>query len=625
VLEMTNEWGQLRPANRIPVKLSPMMLLLGVLSVFQLTLLPGLLLIRFFPGKRSLIQQFAYLFMLSLLANYAAVLLLVTVGLYLRSVVLVLFAAEVIALVWLHRNQLVKPRGGWGNKVKTYAIKSLKSFAKWLRDDVWSASLYAIFGLIAVIGILWLLWIWVSNFYTVFQTWDAWAQWDLWARKWAENRFPGDTYEYPQLIPTSLSLSYKFIGTTAVKFFGKSIMPLFALMVGLMLFDLGRKNRSFGYMLGASLALYSLSLFLGEYIPEAYVDIPVASFSFMAIYTLLHARGIKDRRSLRNALLLGSLCTAAAAVTKQTGVFIMAFYPFLAYFWVLRPQKGMRQKEALTLITRGFLLVLVLVVPWYAFIEYQILTGGNTSAIQYVIYDIYQGRTLPERFVVAVASLGSYAFFFAFVLLSLFVLDNTFRQVVILLVLPFSILWAFFLSYEHRNLAVALPLLAMSVGVAVEAWILRIRAALGKRRELRIPLFALLALGALVLAAGSLLVNDEALVQRQLSEQRQIFEATLNQKLYRYFSRADGPEPIITSYPVGWLPELEMMWRLERFQDYDSYQQSLLTYTDANLLLVPLSGIDQRILAEIQQRIAAGTYQLIFTEANYRLVRIPLR
>ena len=68
-----------------------------------------------------------------------------------------------------------------------------------------------------------------------------------------------------------------------------------------------------------------------------------------------------------------------------------------------------------------------------------------------------------------------------------------------------------------------------------------------------------------------------------------------------------------------------MMWRLERFQDYGSYQQSLLTYTDANLLLVPLSGIDQRILAEIQQRIAAGTYQLIFTEANYRLVRIPPR
>src|SRR3990172_11279363 len=118
---MTNEWGQLRPANRIPVKLSPMMLLLGVLSVLQLTLLPGLLLIRLFPGKRSLIQQFAYLFLLSLLANYGAVLLLVTVGLYLRPVVLALFALECAALAWLNRDQLKKVGGGWEKKIKAAA------------------------------------------------------------------------------------------------------------------------------------------------------------------------------------------------------------------------------------------------------------------------------------------------------------------------------------------------------------------------------------------------------------------------------------------------------------------------------------------------------------------------
>jgi hypothetical protein len=608
-----------------------MMLLLGVLSVFQLTLLPGLLLIRFFPGQRSLIRQFSYLFMLSLLANYVGVLLLVTVGLYLRSVVLLIFVAELALFVWLYRPQLLKVRGGWEQQLKTAISKQLQSFSEWIKEDFWSAVLYFVFGLTALLGLLWVLSVWVSNFNTVYQTWDAWASWDRWAVKWAENRFPGDTWEYPQLIPISYSVAYKFIGTTAVKFFGKSIMPLFALLIGGMLFDLGRKFKSFGYMLGAALALYTVNLFLGEYIPEGYVDIPVACFSLMAIYTLLHARQVRSLAELKTTLLLGSLASAAAAVTKQPGLYILAFYPLLAYWWVLRGRRDLKRRDAILLLAQHLLIVLLIVVPWYAFMQYRILYGGNTSNIQFVITDIYKGQTLPERFVAAVDSLGSYVYFFAFAIISLLVLDNSFRQVVILLVLPFSILWAFFLSYEHRNLAVALPLLAMSVGMAAEAWVLRVRAALGKRsvrdrsRKRRLPAFMLLAIGALAMAVGSLLVNDEALIQRQLSEQRQIFEPTLNQKLYRYFSRANGPEPIITSYPVGWLPELESMWRLDRFDNYAVYQQTLLTYPDVELLLAPTVDIEARILEEIQQNITADTYELVFTEANYMLVRIPAR
>ncbi|MEX2143797.1 MAG: hypothetical protein WD740_04325 [Anaerolineales bacterium] len=602
-----------------------MMLLLGVLSVFQLSLLPGLLLIRLFPGKRSLIQQGMYLFMLSLLANYLGVLLLVTVGLYLRSVVLVLFGLEVALLIWLYRPQLRMVRGGWEKKIKTSVSAKLQSFSEWIKKDFWTAALYFVFGMVAVIGLLWVLSIWVANFNTVFQTWDAWASWDRWAVKWADNRIPGDTWEYPQLIPISYSVAYKFIGTTAVKFFGKSIMPLFAFAIGAMLFDLGRKFKSFGYMLAAGLALYSINLFLGEYIPEGYVDIPVACFSLMAVFTLLHARQVRSLPELKRTLLLGSLATAAAAVTKQPGLYLLAFYPLLAYWWLLRERKDFSLRESIVLLGKHFLIVLAVVAPWYALMEYRILFGGNVSNIQFVITDIYQGQALPERFIAAVDSLGSYAYFFVFALVSLVVLDHKFRQIVVLLVLPFSVLWAFFLSYEHRNLAVALPLLAMSVGVAVEAWIMRIRAALGKPRELRRPLFVFLGLGALLLAVGTLGVNDEALIQRQLNEQRQIFEASLNQKLYRYFSRADGPEPVITSYPIGWLPGLEQMWRLERYQEYSSYQQSLLTYKEANLLLVPLTDIDPRILAEVQQNITADVYQLIFTEAGYMLVRIPAR
>jgi len=602
-----------------------MMLFLGVLSVLQLTLLPGLLLIRLFPGKRSLIQQFAYLFLLSLLANYGAVLLLVTVGLYLRPVVLALFALECAALAWLNRDQLKKVGGGWEKKIKAAAGKEIRSFSAWLKQDFWAAGLYFVFGVAALLGLLWVLSVWVANFNTVFQTWDAWASWDRWAVKWAENRFPGDTWEYPQLIPISYSVAYKFIGSTAVKFFGKSIMPLFAFFIGAILFDLGCKYKSYGYMLGSALAVYSIALFLGVYIPEGYADIPVACFSLMAIYTLLHARNIRNLAELKGTLLLGSLATAAAAVTKQPGLYVLAFYPLLAYLWVLRGRKDLRLRDSVLLLGKHLLIVTVIVAPWYAFMQYRILYGGNISNIDFVISGIYQGQTLPERFASALSSLGPYVLFFAFAILSLAVLDSTFRQIMILLVLPFSLLWAFYLSYEHRNLAVVFPLLSMCVGVAVEAWIVRVRAALAGRREFRRPRYVILAAALLILAAGTLVVSDGVILERQLSEQRQIFESELNQELYRYFNRVGGPQPVISSYPVGWLPGLESFWVADTFQRFNAYHQTLRTHPEVELMLVPLVGVESRIFAEIQENIADGIYEVIFTHTNYMLVHIPAR
>lgn len=601
------------------------MLFLGVLSVFQLLLFPGLLLLRLFPGKRGLIQNSVYVFMLSLLANYAAVFTLVAVGLYLRSIVLAIFAAEVAALVWFNRGFLLKVLDGSGTKIKSSIPVALKSFADWVKKDFWSATLFFVFATLAVLGLIWVFSVWVANFNTVYQTWDAWASWDRWAERWAENHYPGDTWEYPQLIPVSYSVAYKFIGTTAVKFFGKSIMPLFALVIGLMLFDLGKKFKSFGYMLGAGFSLYTINLFLGKYLPEGYVDIPVACFSLMAVYSLLSTRNSTSKQEIKSILLLGSLASAAAGVTKQTGLYVMAFYPLLAYFWVLRGNRHFKTREVLVLLVKHFLLVLMIVVPWYAYMEYHIIYGGNPSNIQYVINDIYKGQTLPDRFIAAVNSIGNYIYFYVFIILSLIVLDNRFRQLVFLVVLPFSILWAFFLSYEFRNLAVALVLLSMSIGVAAEAWLLRLRYLWVKRARLQYPAFAIVLVGLVALGASTFAWNDERIIQRQLSQQRQIFEPTLNDKLYTYFSHAEGPEPVITSYPIGWLPDLEDLWIHDRFQDYKLYQQTLANNPTVTLLLVPVVTTDHRIIDEVWLNINAEIYQIIFTEADYMLIRIPPR
>ncbi len=56
------------------------MFFLGILAILQMTLLPGLVLVKAFRLKLGTIQRLAYCFGLSLIANYAAVLLLTTLA-----------------------------------------------------------------------------------------------------------------------------------------------------------------------------------------------------------------------------------------------------------------------------------------------------------------------------------------------------------------------------------------------------------------------------------------------------------------------------------------------------------------------------------------------------------------
>jgi hypothetical protein len=174
-------------------------------------------------------------------------------------------------------------------------------------------------------------------------------------------------------------------------------------------------------------------------------------------------------------------------------------------------------------------------------------------------------------------------------------------------------------------LAIALPLVSVSVGVAVENWVSRVKAAFKNRGRTQFPAYAMLLVVLAALGLGTLVLGEQAIIEKQISEQRQIFLPVLNTEMYRYFSRMNGPEPVITDYPIDWLPGLKGIWRFERFLDYDTYEQNLQTYADANLLLVPTVDIDARIAQEIQDRINAGIYKLIFTESEYMLVRISPR
>ena len=84
------------------------MALLGILSILQITFLPGFILTWVYPVGRPL-TRIILSFALSLVFNYQFVLLLTILGLYSRTSVLILFVLEILALILIYTKKIIFP------------------------------------------------------------------------------------------------------------------------------------------------------------------------------------------------------------------------------------------------------------------------------------------------------------------------------------------------------------------------------------------------------------------------------------------------------------------------------------------------------------------------------------
>ena len=609
------------------------MLILGLLSVFQVTLLPGLLIIRLFKSKFGFIQKLSYIFMLSLLANYVGVFALTSLQLYRRSVSMGIFVLELAAFIWLYRSDFHFPFSEWIQQAAKYTLRTARNFRKaW--QSFWAmlgrlaegkpkaedslralliSKLKAISVLVAVGSIAWMIYLLFANVGTVFNAWDAYATWEPWSMDWYLNRFARNTYEYPQLIPINWSITYRFTGSEVVKFFAKGMMPLFTLMTLLLIFDLGLRKKSFGYFLGVGISFYGIYEFMGKYIGEGYADLPVASLSFLVIYSLLVAQDVKDWQVLKETLLLGSLAAAAATVTKAPGAYMLVFFPILAYILILKNFKDAKRKEMWRWLIGNFLLSILIVAPWYVYAAGQIQSGDSLSAIPYVTEGIYAGANLWERLVASWIALKAFAYLLPFLLLALPFVEKSLRWIILTVILPYSVLWGMFLSYEYRNLAVAFPLIGMAAGVAIEGLIRKLD--WNKAKRLIGTLLILL-----TLIWGISNFTGDYLVKLQNDRQRQIFEPAINIEIYTYFAN-QGPGVVLSSYPVGWLPGLQAYWENNPLNDFSEFQTILETRSDIQYLLISIQS-NEAIWQDVSDKLESGDYEKIFSEADYTFFRL---
>ncbi len=601
------------------------MFLLGLLAIIQILFLPGLIFKSLFKPRGEFFYQLSVVVAVSMLFNATIIYPLVLLHIYNRPVLVGIIIIEFIAFLWLYRGVIRINLEEIGKRLGDYVKRQLLAFQAIFQSGNYSAFTRSVRTILIILIIIlstsliyWFFRKIPNNIGTVFNAWDAVVSWNHWAQVWAQNLVPEVPLTYPQLLPLNLSLTYLLTGNDEISLFAKAIMPVFALLTVLMVFEMGLKEKKYG-ILAAVIFIYLLyKKFLGEIIADGYADVPVAFFALTALVPFLESGELlKDKK----ALLLSLLVAAGAVLTKQVGLFVLVFLPVAAL--LTRVEKG--KKQTLQLLVY-FGIALLLTLPWYLPMGINILKDFSKSGIgQYIaISSAVQGNTSTIlRFGSAFLNLGKYLVFFVFIIPAFFLVNRRYRVFILMFLIPFSILWGIISSYDERNLSIVFVGVSLVAGLGMEVileFVFRAadRSRINELNSLFLALLVLIPLGYFTYKLTSL-----KLTAAWEAAQNNIFSPEINQQV-RALDRSNPVcQRILTNYPVAFLPGLKDMQLNTYFSDYEDYVVQI-EEPDVCWMLVP-NYANALIQENIEQNLNSGKFTLLFSTENwvpYRLIRI---
>jgi len=577
------------------------MILAGLMSLVQVCWLPGFLLLQFFPVRGRLARALLG-FAFSLLANYQIVLILAASGLYRRPVVLALFAAELAAAGWI-----VARRAQRAQRAQPPAPASDATWREPIAECPRALPVRYLLPLAAGLTPLWLMRFWLPKIPGVFNKWDDLCSWNVWAVEWAHNTLPQWCRWYPQLMTANWSLTYVFTAQSSVHFFAKAFMGFFAVGLLLLFLPIARATRSLAAVFAVPVCGYLLLFLFGGLIGEGYADLPVAFFTLAAF--LAFELGWEGQLSTGRAVILVSLLAAGAAVTKQAGLYTLL--AALGGNAALAVRARLPRAQTLALGAVFATMTLFGVAPWYLREGILLAHGQNRSEFHYQTSELYEGRPPLARIPAATSGIaGSLlrlkapasvpltgAMLTAFAVIGILAWRRQLGRSALIFSVPFYFLWAAYFSYDQRNIALAVPFLALviAVGAFEIAEILRRLCAVAAASALPRARFAPAIVLCIVVAIGVWADRRwpaEILNRRQDLLLRQAGGPELNAALYD-FARSHGFRgSVLTNYEIlGQLPELAHLYRRYHFEigeDIEALRARLASAEDpVGYLLVP--------------------------------------
>jgi hypothetical protein len=575
------------------------LLLLGLLSILQAAWLPGHFVVRALSLHRGgLTRSLVLSFAISLVVNHLGVFALTSAHLYVAPVVYIIFGAEALAMVWL----VVRER-----RAPTSPPEEGRDLDRWRALIPLLAQrrpIVALAGYVSILALVCMIIVFAVGMAQstprVISSWDAVVSWNRWACDWAANRLPERTWHYPQLLPTTSSLTYVFTRDASVQFFAKFIFGLFPLAMLLACWDLMLRLQDVRYGAGGALGGYLLWCCLSAQLDSGLAEAPVASIALISLYALLIGSSAGTWPRARAHLVAAVICCAGAALTKQAGWFLAAVFPILAWILLIRPcaPHGRARAAALFLSIFG---VLVLAAPWYVYrqlnpadSEFGFILGGDLRGGA-----VHNGRSFPERAQRAlwllVHWIGGPGWVFMYVAppaLALSLLDRRWRWITLLLTAPFLAGWVFYFTYDIRNIAMALfPAgigIAIGVGSLPSLFLAR-GAAIEQRKTLRQPRrlswLVAVALVAIVIALSRGPLRDSILRRHQREQQARIFDPEINSVILAYAKDPGLRGRVITNYQIlGYLPGLGDAYVFDPLHTIESVDRDLKNKGGAYIL-----------------------------------------
>jgi hypothetical protein len=270
------------------------------------------------------------------------------------------------------------------------------------------------------------------------------------------------------------------------------------------------------------------------------------------------------------------------------------------------------------------------VFPFYAYKALSFASNSDVSVVPQIMDQLYgkggPGNPLKhilETFIfLGKKTYGIFPLFFFLIPFSL--KDKKYRHLAYLILLPYFFIWLFFAGYDARNLSLILPILSIGACIGIEA----IVAAQGTRIARILNRTNVFAVGAgfiALLCLTSGITSKKILEGKRLAE-RELYDKEASLRISEYFESASGGEKIYTNFPVlQWMPATKD--RLYRPYGEDFFGDDFKGYGKETekpsrfsyILAAPYT--DQKIKDDIQAKIEAKQYTLIFQLRGYVLVK----
>jgi hypothetical protein len=643
------------------------MVILGILSILQLSLIPGWIVTSFWKHP-SWLSRCLISFTISLLINYWLVIILIALNVFNHQVVLGILVAEliIIAIIWWRNFRLGNTKSELVIDLPAVSIGEI-SAPSWIRK---SLTMAIVLGFVAAVITI-LVQVMTHN-PGVFNIWDDFVSFNRWALQWYQSKMPTDNQFYPQLFPVNWALGYKILGRDDIQFFVKAVMGLFPLAILAIFTDLWLRFRKLVWLVGGIFTTTWLLAISNNFIGSGYVDIPLAFMALLAYTMIILVK--PDKLMNWSSIVAVSLVLSSAALTKQGGIFVVIIALFV---WLVVALWHKPIWQVVGRVGLGLAIVGLLSLSWYGYRLYQVKVGvsdsefaGIEAALERSVgksasfskkltratvsvdllvaaQTLHPWRLLPtsENSASAVntnlSNLLVNAIMLGWSLLLIWgIFDPKSRYALITIVAPFYLIWVNWYSYDFRNMVLIVPFIGLAASFGIIKIINGIFHQLGlstRSKEEDESLFSkwqwrygsvyllsgmwlLSILFTLVLQWQYPLAKLQALHLQKMSG---VGIPIFNQKLYSYYRNYGLTGKIRTMYlPMAYLPELK---------DYALASGDTLTLDalkkyeqdpEVHYVFWWSKSMASDVIDYINQQVGNKKYAGIFSENNYHFFKI---